>query len=348
MKRIVVLILTLAVGASAYGKSVVTASTDAAAIRDSVFLRMVERGFGSERYRQSGPMYIDPEADARLIRRIDTLPPKLLDYLFHGTLPQAVEEKTRPRVGRTQPLDGDGLANKCAEIMRSHFPDIFPVMGEEHEWSPQAREYLKYGYWHRLGRRLRGLQQDFPAPILNRSKLFICLACGWTSRYCVTGQEDALRERIMSYPDRGVRPHNAFEESYLLNKGDIYLTLLTCENVFADDPHRPGRNSDPLQQKLAYIRHDSDDSGDNYGAWYHLFGIALYALMRPDAVSIMVADTENVGSFFYEGPDRQEYFMNREGAYWGQGLKKMMDDGSWWLRVPPEYSTDYLLPNPGE
>jgi len=316
------------------------------------FRELVDYGFESRRYQQDSLKLVDPEGDAFLIRQIDTIPPKLLSYFFHRSLPQAVTEREKKRntepftIGKTLPIDNTRLLNSCAAIMRTHFPDIVPVMGEEHRWSPEAAEYLKTGFWHRAKLHADGRQKDFPAPVLGRSKLFICLACGWTSRFCATGKEDALRQRILSYPDRGVTPHQLFEDSYVLNGGDIYLTFLSCENVLAGIPHRWERDSDPIQRKLAYIRHDSRELGDNYGAWYHFFGAALYGMLRSGFKSLVAVNTESLGSFFMEGPDPQEDLINHHGALFGLSFRKMLEDASWILPPTPDTRTDYLLPSP--
>ena len=323
------------------------------------FLERVESGYASIPYQQEFLNPVDPEGDARLFRDLDTIPVKLYTYLFESTLPQtdSLRERKRAdrervkqdgespfRIGKTKPIDIDRLLNRCGEILRKYETAIVPIMGEEHKWSPEARKYLRYGFWHRLQRHAEYKQQDFPMPLLMRSKLLLCLACGWTARYCVTGQEAALAEFILQCPDRSVQIDRLFEESYLLNGGNIYLTLLTCENVLAGQPHRREREADPLQRKLAYIRHDSKEMGDNYGAWYHFFGTALYGFVRPEFVSTFVADMECIGSLFYEGPDRQETFMNHYGALFGDRLKKMVKSGSWRLPPGPGERTDYMLP----
>ena len=315
-------------------------------LRDSEFFKCLEESYKSRMYRQDSLMLIDPIGDAYMLRKLDTVPAKLLYHLRGNPLPQLEDrtDKQPYKTGRTVPIDNDRLLNKCAEIMRAHFPDIFPTLGEEHVWSPEAREYLNFGFWHRLARHWSGKQQDFPTSTFGMSKLLICLACGWTSRYCVTGQEKALKKRILSYPDGGVEPHNLFEESYVLHDGNLYLTFLACENVLCGMPFRPVRSNNSLQRKLAYIRHDSLEYGDNYGAWYHFFGIALYGMMRPESVSVFVADTESFGSFFMEGPDPQEDLINHYGAIFGHRFRRMYEDASWWLTGPGD-RTDYLLPN---
>ena len=307
----------------------------------------IEHDYKAKHYQQDSLMLVDPKGDAYLIRRLDTIPLKLLRILFNGTLPQTIDDAAIPEefeIGKTIPIDVDRLLNKCRDIILKHYPAIEPTPGEEHEWSPDAKIYLYYGFWHRLGRHINGQQQDFPSPFVVGSKLFLCLACGWTAKYCVTGKENALTERIMQYADREIQLHDLFEESYVLNDGNLYLTLLTCENVLAGQPHRIGRQNDPLQKKLAYIRHDSKELGDNYGAWYHLFGIALYGMLRANLTSRSVAEIESLGSFFYEGPDKQETYINRFGAVLGIAIKKMMKHETWKVPLQPTDRTDYMLP----
>lgn len=301
----------------------------------TVFRQTLERSFESEMYQQDHPMRVDEEGDALLIRKLDTIVIKLSDAFFHNSLPQAVAERERQaqdpdyRTGRTNPLNNEQMLRQFADIIRRHYPDIRPSMSEEHRWSPNAKKYMSYGFWHRLGRRIGGKQQDFPCPLFMRSKLLLCLACGWTSRYCITGKEAALTERILNYADGSLQPYQLFEDSYVLNGGDIYMALLTCENVLTGQPHRAERAYDPMQRKLAYIRNDTKPLGDNYGAWYHFFGIALYGMLRPRFVSTLVANIESTGSFFMEGPDRQETLINYYGALFGHRFKKMLKNGSW-------------------
>ena len=166
------------------------------------FRDLVDYGYQSLRYSQDGLMMVDPVGDAYLIRQMDTIPPKVLSYLFQGSLPQSVTAKEKRKlnepfiIGKTVPIDNERLLNSLAGVMRAHFPDIVPVLGEEHRWSPQAAEYLRTGFWHRLKQHADGKQQDFPVPTFGFSKLFICLACGLTSRFCATGREEALN-RLM-------------------------------------------------------------------------------------------------------------------------------------------------------
>ena len=311
-------------------------------------------------YQQTGLCLEDPKGDAFLIRKLDQVPQKLLDALVKNSYPQAEIEKEKELealenadkdklgyvIGKTVPIDVDRMVNKCREIMLYYYPRIIPTLGEEHRWSPEAKRYLIYGFWHRLGRHIFRKQKEFPSPLFFRSKVFLLLACGWTSRYAVTGQEAALTERILKYPDKKLQLHHMFQESYVLNKGNLYLTLLTAENVLAGDPYRVDRENDPIQKKLAYLRHDSIEMGDNYGAWYHFFGISMYALIRAGVVSRAVAEIESLGSLFLEGKDKQEDYINRYGAIFGRKFKKMFNAGDWAKPLALDDRTDYMLPNP--
>lgn len=307
-------------------------------------------------YQQTDKMLVDPKGDAWLMRKLDHMPAKFLEVLFKGSYPQAEIDKEKEldameealktgnnyKIGKTPSIHPDRLINAVRKIIQK-YPMITPHIGPEHEWSPEAKRYLMYGFWHRLGRLALRKQNQVPLPLFFRSKLFLLLGCGWTSRYAVTGQEKALTARIMLYPDRRVQIHHVFMESYVLCRGDLYQTLLTAENVLAGNVYRVDRHLDPLQKKLAYIRNDTAEYGDNYGAWYHFFGISLYGLVRAPLVSRAVAEIESLGSIVLEGFDKQEDFINRYGAIFGRKLNRMIKEKTWLDPLGPDDRTDYLI-----
>ncbi len=219
-------------------------------------------------------------------------------------------------------------------------PAIQPIQGKEPNWSPEAKKYMKFGWWRRLGNFITGKQKDIPSPLLASSKLFLCLACGYTTRYMRTGLEDQLNEKILAHPDGSVKPDDFFKEAYILAGGDIFKALLACENVLAGNPYRADRSSDPIQKKLVYLRNDSKQVGDNYGAWYHFFGIAMYGYVRKGPTSRAVAEIESLGSLFLEGRDSQEDWINREGAKFGSLLRQMAEKKEW--EKPITGSVDYM------
>lgn len=322
------------------------------------FKKWIKANYEAVHYQQTEPKMVDPKGDAFLIRKLDQIPMKILQSLVKSSYPQAEIQKEKElkaleeakkdelgfEIGKTVPIDVDRLLNKCRQIMLAYYPNIVPELGKEHEWSPEAKRYLAYGFWHRFGRHIFRKQKEFPSPLFFRSKIFLLLACGWTSRYAITGKEEALKKRIMLYPDRKMQIHHMFMESYVLNRGNVYLTMLTAENVLAGDPYRVDRENDPIQKKLAYIRHDSIEMGDNYGAWYHFFGIGMYAIVRSGVVSRSVAEIESLGSLFLEGKDKQEDYINRYGAIFGKKFRKMLKEGTWQQPLSKEDRTDYMLP----
>jgi hypothetical protein len=308
-------------------------------------------------YQQTDKNMVDPKGDAWLMRKLDTMPMKFIKVLVEGSYPQAEIDKEKEleamenalkhgngeyKIGKTPSVHPDRLINVVRQIIQKYYPRIVPHIGTEHEWSPEAQRYLMYGFWHRMGRLVTLKQKEIPLPLFFRSKLFLLLGCGWTSRYAVTGTEQALIDRLLLYPDRKVQIHHVFMESYVLSRGDLYLTLLTAENVLAGNVYRVDRHKDPLQMKLAYIRNDSGEYGDNYGAWYHWFGISMYGLVRAPFISRAVAEIESLGSIVLEGFDKQEDFINRYGAIFGRKLNRMIHDKTWMVPLKPTDRTDYL------
>ncbi len=310
------------------------------------FSQKVSDAPGDFKYRQDESKSIDPEGDAHLIRDLDKVPGEIIKSLFDRNIKgeeQTGEIKPDIVAGKQKPINMDALINKFKEIIQEN-PQITPILGEEHKWSPQAKKYLRFGFIRRLFGFL-GKKNSFPVPLMGRTKLFLCLACGWTSRYMKTGSEDELKSKLMKYKDKSINIHDVLRESYILNKGNIYKTLLTAENVLGGEIYKKDRSQVPLQKKLKYIRNDSKPEGDNYGAWYHLMGAGLYSLMRPDWIAKSVVEIESFGSLFLEGRDPQEDHINRLGAEMGTKLKRMMKDGSWKKTVTPEINTQYMTLN---
>lgn len=240
-------------------------------------------------------------------------------------LQQRLEDDPDYSIGTDHPFHLGRMLNAFKRVIQDH-PEITPTYGAEHVWSDEAKRYMIYGWWHRLVQFIFKKENNFPAPLLFRSKLFLCLACGFTSRYTITTQEALLEETLMKFPDRSVKIHDVFEQSYIINNGNIYLTLMTAENMLAKNPYREDRQNDPIQKKLEYLRNDNMAFGDNYGAWYHFYGIAMYAYLRPQWMSRSVAEIESLGSIVLEGKDKQEDYINRLGAIFGHKLKKMIQN----------------------
>ena len=123
---------------------------------ESEFKKWIKYNYEAEHYQQEGLQLVDQKGDAFLIRKLDTVPMKLLSSLVKSSYPQAEIEKEKQlaeleqsmengtvpyQIGKTVPIDVDRLLNKCRHIMRHYYPEITPTMGEEHDWSPEAKKY---------------------------------------------------------------------------------------------------------------------------------------------------------------------------------------------------------------
>ena len=160
------------------------------------------------------------------------------------------------------------------------------------------------------------------------SKLLTALATGTTSVFLLTSKEDSLTSWMLLRDDRSIDIFQIFEQSYILNKGDLYLTLLTIENVLSKNWLTVGRNSLPLMKKLVPLTYQDTTEGDKFGAWYHFFGMALFGLAEGSASANLVAFTEAMMSMVdASNPvsnDIQEAYINFHGARFGSLLRKML------------------------
>lgn len=104
------------------------------------------------------------------------------------------------------------------------------------------------------------------------SKILVALATASSSRFLYVGQEENLIEWIKNRPDRSVTIEELFRQSYILNQGNVYLTILTIENVLSDATFEADRENTLVNQKLAdlYVA-----SPNKFGDWYHFFGTML-------------------------------------------------------------------------
>jgi hypothetical protein len=216
----------------------------------------------------------------------------------------SMRDRARYRIGREKPFTTAELMERISAILDAH-SELVPHVGPEHVWSQNAILHLHSRGHHFIA-----------------SKLLTTLTFGETSRYLPTGIEAALKARLAERPDGSVDIPDLFAEAYVLASGDLYRTLLACQNILSENRVSAARDSNPIQKKLKYVRKDSAELGDNFGAWYHFFGTALYALMRGPSKAGHVARIENIGSRFWSYPDRQEEWMNRLGVEFGAQLKQ--------------------------
>lgn len=186
---------------------------------------------------------------------------------------------------------------------------IIPKTGDIHEWSPEIRKELKKEFFL-FGR---------------MSKLLLALSRGVTSFYMVSGTEEELKSYIISRPDNSINLEEMFRASYRINKGDVYLSLLTIENVLSRFWSSPQRSKRLISTKLKHII-NFNYSADKFGAWYHLFGMMLYGYASGGPKASIVGNLETLGSQIMSRfqDERQENYINAKGGPIGGRLKRFI------------------------
>jgi len=104
------------------------------------------------------------------------------------------------------------------------------------------------------------------------SKIIMALATASSSRFLYVGQEIPLINWLRTQPDNSVNIEALFHKSYILNKGNLYLTILTIENVLSDATFEKDREDTMVNHKLVNLY---EESPNKFGDWYHFFGTML-------------------------------------------------------------------------
>ena len=213
--------------------------------------------------------------------------------------------------GRVNPLRVKQMIKMFTQIMHEeHLNGIKPKYGNPHTWSPEF---------------IRLCKNKVEIIPLMFSKLLMALSSGVTSRHMHTGQEKALIKYILSKEDDSVTLDRLFRQSYLLNNGDVYLTILTNLNILSDSWRHPNRNNLAITKKLSVITNFYNGKGDKFGSWYHFHGIMLYGYVQGGFKSTIVGHVESAGSHILgEGDEQQEDYVNAKGGRIGGKLAKIV------------------------
>lgn len=215
--------------------------------------------------------------------------------------------------GKQNPLKIKNFKKMMLQILAQEYQinGITPTFGEVHSWSPGFRENFNVRYF----------------PILEASKLLVALARGMTAQYLITGQEVALKNYILSQPPFSIRFHEIFRQSYRLNQGNIYLTLLTVENLISQHWKDPQRNLFAITRRLSPLINAFGRNADNFGAWYHLFGMMLYGFVKGPVKAKFIGQTESFGSHILSkfNSEKQEDYINKSGGSLGHSLRVMIE-----------------------
>ncbi|MCK5883642.1 MAG: hypothetical protein KAG61_08140 [Bacteriovoracaceae bacterium] len=213
--------------------------------------------------------------------------------------------------GNVNPIKKDEFAKSLLQVMRVELMEngIEPTRGEFHKWSNNFKS--------------KNLDHFFP--VFSFSKLLTSLALGRTFHYMRTDMEETLANWMLSRPHNSITPSHLFRESYRINNGDVYKTLLTIENLLAY--HWKSKNREQLGPilRLRPINNFYKDRGDKYGSWYHLFGMILYGYAQGELSGRFVSFVESLGSHVLgSAPEPQEDFINSVGGPIGAKLRKFV------------------------
>lgn len=214
--------------------------------------------------------------------------------------------------GRDNPINRVGLINALKQVIVEEYRNngFFPHSGIFHQWAP-------------------GFKQEHASDALFSlpfSKLLVALAVGKSYLYMKTGTEAALVNAILKYSRNSLTLPQLFKISYRLNRGDIYLSLLTIENLLSYHWMYTNREMLAPITRLRPINNFYMDRGDKFGSWYHLFGLILYGHVKGNVKGKFVGWVESIGSHIMGGESEpQEDWINGEGAPIGAALRKFVD-----------------------
>lgn len=213
--------------------------------------------------------------------------------------------------GHQAPFKVDNLALMMKQVIAEEYQinNLIPQKGNVHKWSPELIKELKKKFWL-FGR---------------MSKLLVALSRGSTSYYMVTGTEEALKDYIISRPDNSINLEEMFRASYRINQGDVYLALLTVENVLNRFWLIPGRSKRLITTKLKDITNFNYHT-DKFGSWYHLFGVLVYGYAEGGFKAKVVGDIETVGSQIMSkfADEKQETYINARGGPVGGKIRRFI------------------------
>lgn len=231
--------------------------------------------------------------------------------------------------GRDNPIRVKEMTMMFTQIIKEETANgILPKYGETHRWSP---EFLKLS------------EEKGESIPLTFSKLLAALSSGVTARHMKTGKEVDIINFILSRPDKSLAMHELFRESYRMNDGDVYLSILTPLNVLSDAWRHPQRDKLAITRKLSKMTNVYNGEGDKFGSWYHFLGIMLYGYAQGGFKAVVVGNIESMGSHVLgEGPEDQEDHINSKGGRVGSRLAKVVRGQAYKNFIPDK---NYCDPN---
>lgn len=299
-------------------------------------------GYDKDLYTQKSYRVIDPEGDAALIERAAKVPMNALKALFQnddfgsitdpwqpepwemveplaGKNAEPVVKGPGPSIqGRDKPIKPEEFTEMMKQVLREEAPrGNKATVGIFHRWAPETVQNAK-------------------SPVLVFSKLFVVLSMGFSSRFMTTGHETDLWKWIVAQDYNSITFPEMFRASLRIHRGDVYLALLTIENLLSANWRYGGRENMPVTKRLRPITSGYNYSEDKYGTWYHFYGMILYGYVTGSGFkSSFVGRSEALGSnMLSPGVDKtQKQWFNKMGGFIGADLREAVASGSY-LREP--------------
>ena len=315
--------------------------------------------YDKDLYQQTDYSLFDTVGDKALIERVSKAPKNIIKFFgksepdlsknaFAEWVPdesdrvETADDKAFGRLedpnkiniqGREKPINVKRFTESLIQIMKDENinSSITPKLGEFHEWAPETFEKYR-------GQNL----------IIGFNKVFVALCMGFTSRFMKTDQEENLKTWILTQPFNSIELAEMFRQSYRLNNGDVYLSLMTIENILASNWRYKGRENLPVTKRLKPFVSGYNYDSDRYGTWYHFFGMIIFGYMKGGLTADIVGRVEALGSNImskFKVDKTQKQWLNRLGGYVGDGLKEAVVSGSWNNRVVDagKSQSDYYL-----
>ncbi|WP_413291379.1 hypothetical protein [Bdellovibrio sp. HCB337] len=299
-------------------------------------------GYDSDLYLQKSYKLFDTEGDEALIERAEKVPFNVLKALFEeenfshaddpwlpepwetvdplaGKMAQPLHAPGPSIQGRDKPIDIERFSEMLDQVLLEETQrGLKPFVGLFHEWSMETRQ--KY---------------EGRSAVLGFSKLFICLSLGFSNRFMKTGKERDLWNWMMEQDYNSITFPELFRASYRLHRGDVYLALLTVENLLSANWRYTKRETLPATKRLRPITSGYNYDGDRFGTWYHFFGMILYGYRTGSGMkSNIVGRIEALGSNVLSPTldQTQKQWFNKLGGYIGDDLKESVLTGRYLKR----------------
>ncbi len=231
--------------------------------------------------------------------------------------------------GTLEPLKDAQLLKAFVRVIQEekNRSNISPIISEAPRWSDEflSRFTNKNNYG-------ASNPEDYGYVVDLFDKPLVALFFGSTSKFMTTNKEAELTRWILSQPIRSVTLIDVFRKAYQLHRGDLHHALLLSENIFSRRWRHAHREDLQMTRRLRpFTNWKNGNVNDNFGSWYHFWGVAYYGLIAGKDRALWAAEVEHQGSVFLgsDAYEKQEHFVNLQGARLGGDLREAILSGRW-------------------